>query len=180
MNKKGFTTVELVVSFVLVVIILITLVGFTVNYRDKVKIEQIKSKLIDFKNTVTKAVYDDITEYNIQKIEYCVGDINCVNFVDSSNNFHTLKIFYECKNNIETCLTKDYRTYLSYDNIKYELPDSDINKYAVADGKIYVNEKACDFDLFELSNYSNSIYSLKIVFSHYMFDDNYEILLTVN
>ena len=137
MNKKGFTTVELIVSFIMIVIILISLVGFTVNYRDKVKIEQVKSNLNDFKNTVTKAVYDDITINNIKSIEYCVGEDNCVNFIDSRNKLHTLKIFYECVLKNGTC---SYRTYLSYNNIKYELPDSDINKNKITNDIISVTE----------------------------------------
>ena len=54
MNKKGFTTIELIVSFIMVVIILASLVGFTVNYRDRVKQEEVKSQLYDFKNSITK------------------------------------------------------------------------------------------------------------------------------
>ena len=45
MNKKGFTTVELIVSFVMVVILLGSLIGFTITYRDKVKVGEVKSQL---------------------------------------------------------------------------------------------------------------------------------------
>jgi len=175
MNKKGFTTVELIVSFIVIVIILGSLVGFTINYRDRVKLEQIKSSLIDFKNTITKAVYDDIIDNNIKSMEYCVGYDNCVNLIDSENNSHTLKIFYESKDGND-----NYQSYLSYNNIKYELPDSDINKYQINNEKIVVSEKASDFDSFELKSYNNSLYNLKITFSHYMLKDNFEILININ
>ena len=43
MNKKGFTTVELVISFIMVIVILTSLIGFTIAYRDKISIEETKS-----------------------------------------------------------------------------------------------------------------------------------------
>ena len=54
MNKKGFTTVELIVLFILVIILLGSLIGCTVTYRVIMKKEEIRSQLIDFKNTITK------------------------------------------------------------------------------------------------------------------------------
>ena len=51
-NNKGFTTVEVVLSFSLVVVILASMVSIVVNYRDRVTDEEVKTQLLDFKNTI--------------------------------------------------------------------------------------------------------------------------------
>ena len=172
MNKKGFTTIELVVSFAMIAIILASLLSFTIYYRDKVKNEEIRSQLLDFKNTITKVVYDDIISGKIVKAEYCAGSTSCINLIGKNNEVHVLKIITDLSNS-------NRGIYLNYDGTDYMLPDSDIyQSKSNADTK---TEElfACSFNAFELSNYNNLIYNIKIKYRHYLLDEEYEILLTI-
>lgn len=111
MNKKGFTTVEVIVSFMMLSVILTSLITFSIRYRKRVEIERGKSEVIDFKNTMTKIVYDDIINGKYTKIEYCQDNQKCVNFLDNEGNTYELSYIKEDKD------------YLVYQNIKYPLPD---------------------------------------------------------
>lgn len=114
MNKKGFTVVEVIVSFALISIILTSLVTLSISYRQRVEKERIKTELIDYKNTITKVIYDDILNNRFTKIEYCVNNRKCINFVDYNGIKHELN-YVDNK-------------YLSYDNINYLLPDNSLIK----------------------------------------------------
>ncbi len=186
MNKKGFTTVELTVSFVMVVILLASLIGFTVTYRDKVKNEEIKSQLIDFKNTITKTVYDDIISLNYNSMSLCVGQDNCVVMTDENGNSHVLKIEKSCNPtkvdcSVSPCDLSECGVYVVYDETRYMLPDSDINTYYKENltDDIRVLNPASDFSSFNFKE-ENSIYNLKMTYKHFMIDEEFEIMLTIN
>ncbi len=176
MNKKGFTTVELIVSFVMVVILLSSLIGFTVTYRDRVKKEELMSQLYDFKNTITKTVYDDIISLNFKSMTYCVGLNNCVNFVDENDASHVLKVENQCDTENKCGV------YVVYDDVNFLLPDSNLNTYSKenSDGLINVIESASNISSFELKTYKNSLYNLKMTFKHFLLNDDIEIMLTIN
>lgn len=163
MNKKGFTVVEVIVSFSILATILASIASFTVLYRGKVSEEQIRSKLLDFKNTITKVVYDDIVSGELKKMSYCLGVSNCVNLVDKNGNSTSLKVVEKTGN--------DKGLYINYKGIDYLLPDSNLNK----SGKTYA-----DFNSFSLQNYQDKIYTLKVTFNHYTLNEEYLISLTIN
>lgn len=164
-NNKGFTTVEVVLSFALVVIILASMTALVVNYRDKVTDEEVKTQLIDFKNTITKVVYDDITE-NIYKTITSCGD-KCIKFSGSEEN--KLLIIEE---NGTSGVPKGI--YLEYKGIKYFVPDSDLNDFNTGEYMINVNNPIFSSDTV------NNIYSVKIPIFHDGMDENYVIQLVVN
>lgn len=172
-NKKGFTIAEVIVSFSLVSVILASIIGSTVYYRDKVKEEEVISQLIDFKNTVTKVIYDDILAIDNRKIvsvERCIGTANCVNLVDKDNHLRTLKIV-----EVEVTTSENKRgVYLSYDGIKYMLPDSDLGI-----GEL----RACDFvGGFDIEHYESgnlNLYTIKTAFKHKDLNQQYPIMFTI-
>ena len=172
MNKKGFTIAEVIVSFTLVSIILASMVGSTIYYRDKVKQEEVVTQLIDFKNTITKIIYDDVLMHNerkISNIERCIGTPNCVNFVVDEGTVHTLKIQYNPAN-------QKRGAYLSYDNKLYMLPDSDLGSG---------DERSCDFvggfdiEHYEDTNTGVALYTVKTTFKHKDLDKQYDIMITI-
>lgn len=188
MNKKGFTTIELIVSFIMVVVILTSLIGFTTAYRGKVNDEEVKSQLFDFKNTILKTVYDDIIRYSVVRMSECVGEDNCVNFIGNDESVHTLKtqIIYCDDNN---CDKKNDGTYIIYDGTKYLLPDSNLNKVyyeKIIDelgNEVKIpqsTDSACNITDFKYTNYQNKIFTVKITFKHYLIDEEYDILITLN
>lgn len=166
MNKKGFTVVEVVISFSMLAVILVALFTFVVDYRDKMKNEESRTQLYDFKNTVTKVIYDDIIEGKYKSIEYCIGIEQCVYFKDTDDNNHILKVLKV--DNSNDVLKRGL--YINYDDVNYFLPDSDIQ-----DETGYM----CSFDEFYLDSY-NDIYSLKIPISHYGLGEKVEIMITLN
>ena len=172
LNKKGFTIAEVIVSFSLVSVILASMIGSTIYYRDKVKEEEVITQLIDFKNTITSTIYDDIlvhSDRKISSIERCIGTSNCVNFVDKGDIAHTLRIVYNP--------TGEKRgAYLSYDNSLYMLPDSDLG----------TNENmVCDFvGGFDIEHYEDAdrelnLYTVKTSFKHKDLNKQYSIMVTL-
>lgn len=164
-NNKGFTTVEIVVSFALVVIILASMTAMVVNYRDNVTDEEVKTQLVDFKNTITKVVYDDIVDGIYTSISSC-GDM-CIKFSGSEEN----KLEIIEKNGTDGV---PKGIYLQYKGIKYFLPDSDLNNFNTGEYMINVNNPVYSSDT------TNHIYSVKIPIFHDGMDENYVIQLLVN
>ena len=60
LNNKGLTAVELLVCFALVSLIIISMTQAINSYRNKQEIETFKTSITTYKNTLTKAIYDDI------------------------------------------------------------------------------------------------------------------------
>lgn len=60
LNDKGLTAIEILLCFVLVSIIVISMMSVVTNYKNREEIESTKNNIITYKNTITKAIYDDI------------------------------------------------------------------------------------------------------------------------
>jgi len=182
LNKKGFTIAEVIVSFSLISVVLFSLISTTMYYRDKVKDEEIKSQLWDYKNTVTKVIYDDIINKEIVSAASCFGNGEddggagagtCIHLYDKNNEKHTLMI-NEIKN-ANNIYDNNQGVYLTYDGTRYKLPDSDLgawtketDKNTGAETLIYTpNKRICDFvGEFQISSYNNEIFKIKIPFYH--------------
>jgi len=78
-RERGFTVVELVVSFVLISIIVIGMLMIALRYRNNAQISTEKLEMERYRDTLTKAIQEDIVEYGVDSIDYCeVGNRNCV------------------------------------------------------------------------------------------------------
>lgn len=60
LNNKGLTAVELLVCFALVSLIIISMTKAINSYRNKQEFETFKTSINTYKNTLTKAIYDNI------------------------------------------------------------------------------------------------------------------------
>lgn len=60
LNQKGFSTVELLVCFIIVTTIVISMFDLIMNYKNRQQVESINSEMVTYKNTVTKTIEDDI------------------------------------------------------------------------------------------------------------------------
>ena len=173
LNKKGFTIAEVLVSFSLISMILLSIIGSTVFYRDKLKEEEVKSQLIDFKNTITKVVYDDILSGRAVRAETCIGISNCIRLIGNDESVHVLRI----NEVLETTGNKVRGVYLSYDGIDYMLPDSDLSE--VDDNGIIV--RTCDFIngiTFKFDD--DKLFTIKISYEHKDYNLRYDIYLTIS
>jgi len=140
LNNKGFTVVEVVVSFAFVVIILTSMFAVVINYQNKTDIEKVKSNLLIFKNNVLEVVYSDIVKGDMKNISSCGN--KCVDINTKKESFR-----------LESGIDDDGNEYLNYRNTKYLLPDS-------KNGLSTINNFEFNFDI------SNNLYQLLIPVIH--------------
>lgn len=60
LNNKGVTTIEILISFVLLAIIVVSLYGSVESYKNKQNIESNKNQIMTYKNLLTKEIQDDL------------------------------------------------------------------------------------------------------------------------
>ena len=168
LNNKGFTISEVLVSFTLITAILLSIIGATVFYRDKLKMELVKSQIVDFKNTITKVVYDDIIAKRVIRAEPCIGERNCLNLIGKDNSVHNLRIV-EDPGGVRG-------VFVVYDSNRYMLPDSDIAE-ADKDGNIV---RLCNITNGMRFIYYESLYTVKMNIEHTGYDLKYDIILTMS
>ena len=99
MNKDGFTTVELLLTMILVISIMATISSVTYTYRDRSSYEEELNELINYKNNVTKVIYDDILTNTASDKIVSMKSTGITNeytlATSSSTNAYTLKIIDE-------------------------------------------------------------------------------------
>ncbi|MBP5684228.1 MAG: hypothetical protein J6X02_03120 [Bacilli bacterium] len=192
MNNKGFTTVEVIVSFSLVVIIMASMTTMLVAYRDTINVEETKSKMIEFKNTFTYMVYQDIVTYNLKGIQPCDGTDPanntgnlCVKFISETDPGEYTLILEPDVPTLGSEGEEQRRVYLNYRGIRMMLPDSDLNKVIKeknASGVVnVVGEKTTStiHDFVLQKDELNGVYSLIIPIEHKGIDyvDNIRIVV---
>ena len=171
LNNKGFTIAEVLVSFSMITIILASIISATIHYRDQLKREEVISQLLEFKNNITKIIYDDIVLGDVVSVDRCIGTANCVNFFESNGKVHTLKIV-----DIETSTSTNKRgAYLYYDDIRYMLPDSDLGT-----GEDRVCDFISGFEVAEYPEHSGRLFKVKATFKHKDLDMQQELLFIVS
>ena len=164
MNKKGFTTVELILTMSVVIVIMSTITSVTYTYRDRSKHEEVITDVKNYKNSVTKIIYDDILDVGITgngkvtKIEKVNN--TSYNLVATTNG--TVK-----KYNL-TILTSPTETGINYNGTKYIIPGSSSSLVSYIGSELKPNTGESD------------LYVLDIYFSHKNLDDQIRIHLVVS
>jgi len=172
LNKKGFTVVELVLSFSLVMILAVSMFAVINNYRIKQKKESVKRELVTYINKITKDIYDDIYTYKVKEMSYCgvLGAIsnNCVQITFMDDSVKKLKIEKEKVTEYigSTPISVDSFSII-YDGVRYRNPSpkfaSIINDYLLT----YV-------DTSDIS-YNSTIYRIKIRIGHQDLEEEQKI-----
>lgn len=124
-NKKGFTTIELLVCFVIVSAISISMFGIVMNYKERQQVESIRNDVLAYKYSMTKMIQDDIIKHKIIRV-----------YKGEDSNSARLYIIFEDENNpgaegdwsvIEAYKTKPLIKYSfkkpGISHIGYPLPD---------------------------------------------------------
>ena len=132
LNNKGFTVVEITLSFLFVFTVAFGMYGLIVNYRDRLNEESIKSQLLDYTNQVTLAIQNDITEKVLKKIDYCKVDDNtiytCLNLEFNDGSSKQLAV----ENDKKVYDGEEYDiSYIVYGGIIYEAVDSILLEYKI-------------------------------------------------
>lgn len=178
MNKKGFTLVELIVSFTLTITIAFFLLRITIVIKDLYTDTYIKTNIISKQNIITERMYDDFL-YNDVKVALKCGQ-NCIRFIFSDNNEKvflidsntfrwgdfTLKLTDESKfNNVSTKIQKN-------------LADNELNNSLLSISVPIVNDAIKDEEFITnvvVPYNSNNVYMDDLDFSN----DNYEYYLAL-
>lgn len=90
MKNKGFTIVELLVSFVLSMIIVIILFELIINLKELYLTSGLKTELLNKQNIITNKIYTDLNKKKVKMISSC--GIECVTFTFSDGNAKNLSV----------------------------------------------------------------------------------------
>jgi len=105
-NNKGFTIIELLVSFVLSMIIITIMFQLILNLKDVFQTSSIKTDMLNKQNLMINKIYSDLLEKKLMIINQC--GLDCISFTFTDG---TTKELYA---NIE-------KGYLTYDNYTIKL-----------------------------------------------------------
>ena len=152
MNKKGFTTVELILTMAIVSVLMITITSVTYVYQERTIYERNRNELIDYKNTVTKIIYDDIL--NIDGSSSPVIKLEKISereyhFIKPNETYYTLEIIDRENGEV---------------GIKYGDGDEGV-EYLVPGYKqkvVYISQ----IEMYPTTNTDSSVYKLDIIFNH--------------
>ena len=139
MNSKGFTTVEVLVCFVIISVVMMSLFSTISAFNEKKVQESYRSRVYEFKNEITKKVQEDLirrglTYAKIKDNGLPPGDINGktytvdLTFKDgTSKQLIVHQRFTRTAYRIEGCPTQDDEFYIEYgpenDKVRYDLPN---------------------------------------------------------
>lgn len=184
LNNKGMSIIEIVLTFALIMVLVISMLTIVMNYRSKASISLKKLELDTFKNTLTRDIQNDIIKLGIKEINMdgecstISGLSRCVNLVFKDGTekiFGTSKIDVDDLNSIEN-------KFLYYDGEKYKLhetlPDTipegrtplDFQSITIEDNNILSTDSAILTDGTVVN-----IYSIDVYISHLNFDEDFGI-----
>ena len=115
LNKKGITSVELLVCFIIVSAIIVSMYNLILNYRNREQIEEINNEVISFSNNLQEVIQNDLV----------MGHL--VNVSNVSEDGYSATFTFDNPDNYTTTITiKPNEGIISYgksgDIIDYEIP----------------------------------------------------------
>ncbi len=130
MNNKGFTIIELTLSFVFVFTLAFSMFQLLYNYRVKQDSESMKSQMLDYKNQITLAIQNDINNKKLRLIDYCKsgGVITNRCLVLHFNDGTTKQLSVEDSTTIYDDMEIPIK-YINYGGVIYESPDAILLDY---------------------------------------------------
>ena len=115
LNKKGITSVELLVCFIIISTIVVSMYNLILNYRNREQIEEINNEVIAFSNNLQQVIQSDLI----------MGHLS--NVTNVSSDGHSATFTFDTPNSYTTTITiKPNEGVISYgksgDVIDYEIP----------------------------------------------------------
>lgn len=141
-NNKGFTVIELIMSFLFASILAITLFSVVVTYKDKQMDSTIEAELLSFKSHLVIDIQEDIQLKGLKKIELCPKRDNNGNVIPNAFISRCVIISYNDDTTKEFSISQDlkidkitdkeghesqfsyYVPYVLYGGIRYDIPDA--------------------------------------------------------
>jgi len=172
-NEKGFTVIELVLSFVFVMFLAVGMFAVVNNYRNKQQKESINRELTKFTTGLTQIIYEDINKKKVKEIDYCKKgeDIEkqCINITFEDGDIKTLKVIWEevSDPSIEGTNFKYEEFSVIYDNVKYK---NHVPKFAkiVSD---YMLTYSTEEDYLEYGK----LYKIELRIAHQDIEDEFKV-----
>ena len=186
LNNKGFTVIELIMSFAFVAILSASLFGIVVNYKDKERQTSLKADLLSFKSKLTIDIQQDIRTKILEYIDYCTQStgerINkCVELHFKNGEIKKLRTDGIDKkteyidNGDGTKTEFEYEIpYISYGGIKYSIPNDGENIMLDTD---YTLEYTTPADGLENNL---SLYKIRIGIKHKDIDGDMDISIVAS
>jgi len=171
MNRKGFTTIELILTMMVVITIMVTITSVTYAYRDRSRYEEIVTEVKDYKNKLTKIIYDDI--------------------LDSSNKVIGLEkddtiedLFYLVRLNGDKIplevINENQKVGIKYNGVEYIIPSSNSSLVNYEGTTIYPTDYKIWTNGIEKEREDTVFYSLTITFSHRNLEKNFSIHFVIS
>ena len=171
-NNKGFTIVELIVSFAIAIPILIGLYKIVDAYREKQLKNEYEKEIISYKNDIINAVQTDINTHGLKEMKF----IDECDPQTSDNLLYGIEIVLKDNSKNKLCVynlkEEDKFDYIFYNNIKYEVPNKFIS---------FVNDLVYDrnkYDNVKINSYLKSnetYYTIDIKMKHSELSKNFII-----
>ncbi len=164
MNNKGFTVIELVLSFAFVSALTVSLFALVLDYKEKELYAADVAELTTYKNMMTTMIQKDIESKLLKKVDYCRNGekiVNkCVELFFQDGTSKQLQIAFEkVDTTVSTSTFSYYKYYLIYDDVAYEVPAAG-NVELVSN---FMLEASTPNDGLENNL---SLYSIKVEFRH--------------
>lgn len=161
MKNKGFTIIELAVSFCMVAAISITLFQLIISMKDLYLSGNVKTTLLNKQGILTKRIYDDMYNYTLKEINSC--GISCLTFTYLNESTNESK-------NAELSLDP-YNVSITYDSYTIKL---DNGSYF---GKIEITDTPSIYTTTSLDT-KNSLMNIKIPIYNKLVNGDYGIDIT--
>ena len=91
-NNKGFTIVELLVSFTLSMVLVIIMFQLIINLKELYITSGVKTELLSKQYIITSKIYTDLTEKKLIAFSKCPDKEECINLTYSDGKTKTLDI----------------------------------------------------------------------------------------
>lgn len=185
LNSKGMTTVEILVTFVLVVILTVSMYSTVSAYKSKQQIESYKEKIYTYKNLLTKDIQDDLIKRRVTTADIINSDNTSLHrytttirlrFADNSTK--DLVIYRQLARDYDYVAedgwadaTKNQNDvfYIKYNGIQYDVPSLGYGKNST--GGIVQDLRVQNVDV----STKGGVLSLKIDFYHIELDNRYGV-----
>lgn len=161
MKNKGFTIIELAVSFCMVAAISITLFQLIISMKDLYLSGNVKTTLLNKQGILTKRIYDDMYNYTLKEVSSC--GVSCLTFNYLNENTSETKI--------AELSIDPYNVSVTYDSYTIKL---DNGSYF---GKIEITDTPAIYTPANL-DLKNSLFNIKIPIYNKLVNGDYGIDIT--
>ena len=90
LNKKGITSVELLVCFIIISTIVVSMYNLILNYRNREQIEEINNEVVSYANNLQEVIQGDLVMGHLVSVSNVSNDGYKATFTfDTPNNYTT-------------------------------------------------------------------------------------------